>query len=60
VLVGNYAGVDWATDKHDVLVEDEAGEQLVAATFAHDEKGLAGVLGPSGEAGARAGAATAA
>ena len=40
VLVGNYAGVDWATDKHDVLVEDEAGEQLVAATFADDEKGL--------------------
>jgi hypothetical protein len=43
VLVGNYAGVDWATDKHDVLVEDEAGEQLVAATFTHDEKGLAGL-----------------
>jgi transposase len=43
VPVGNYAGVDWATDKHDVLVEDEAGEQLVAATFAHDEKGLAGL-----------------
>jgi transposase len=40
VLVGNYAGVDWATDKHDVLVEDEAGDRLLAATFAHDEKGL--------------------
>src|SRR2546430_14829324 len=40
LLMGNYAGVDWAADKHDVLVADEAGEQLLAATFAHDEKGL--------------------
>jgi transposase len=38
--MGNYAGVDWAADKHDVLVADEAGEELVAATFAHDEQGL--------------------
>ena len=38
--MGSYAGVDWAADKHDVLVADEAGEELVASTFAHDEKGL--------------------
>ena len=38
--MGNYAGVDWASEKHDVLVADEAGEELVAATFAHDEAGL--------------------
>ena len=38
--MSNYAGVDWAADKHDVLVADEAGEELLAATFAHDEKGL--------------------
>jgi transposase len=38
--MGNYAGVDWAADKHDVLVADERGEQLLAATFAHDEAGL--------------------
>ncbi len=38
--MGNYAGVDWAADKHDVLVANETGEELVAATFAHDEKGL--------------------
>jgi len=37
---GSYAGVDWASDKHDVLVADAAGEKLLAATFAHDEKGL--------------------
>jgi transposase len=38
--MANYAGVDWASDKHDVLVEDEHGERLLAATFAHDEQGL--------------------
>jgi transposase len=38
--MGNCAGVDWAGDKHDVLVEDQGGEQLLAATFVHDEKGL--------------------
>ena len=36
----NYAGVDWASEKHDVLVCDETGERLLAATFAHDEAGL--------------------
>ncbi len=43
--MGNYAGVDWATDKHDVLVEDEAGEDLAAATFVHDENGVRGLCG---------------
>ena len=38
--MGNYAGVDWASEKHDVLVCDAAGEELLAATFAHDELGL--------------------
>ena len=38
--MGNCAGVDWAADKHDVRVCDGAGEELLAATFAHDEKGL--------------------
>jgi transposase len=38
--MGNYAGVDWAGDKHDVRVCDQAGEELVSAAFAHDEKGL--------------------
>jgi transposase len=40
VLMGRYVGVDWAAEKHDVLVADEAGEELLAATFAHDEQGL--------------------
>src|ERR1700756_4705225 len=36
----NYAGVDWASEKHDVLIADATGEELLAATFAHDEAGL--------------------
>src|SRR5256886_4578043 len=39
----NYAGVDWASEKHDVLIADEDGEELLAGTFAHDEKGLSGL-----------------
>jgi hypothetical protein len=35
--MGNYAGIDWASEKHDVLIEDPAGVELLAATFAHDE-----------------------
>jgi transposase len=41
--MGNCAGIDWASEKHDVLIEDPAGEELFAATFAHDEKGIAGL-----------------
>jgi hypothetical protein len=36
----NYAGLDWASEKHDVLVADETGDRVLAATFAHDENGL--------------------
>jgi hypothetical protein len=35
-----YAGIDWASDKHDVLVADEAGAEVLSATYAHDEKGV--------------------
>src|SRR5215831_2964773 len=38
--MGNYAGVDWAADKHDVLVAAERGEELLATTFVDDEKEL--------------------
>src|ERR1039458_9463046 len=37
---GNCAGIDWASEKHDVLIEDSAGDELLAATFAHDEDGV--------------------
>ena len=38
--MGNCAGIDWASEKHDVLIEDAAGEELLAATFTHDEDGV--------------------
>jgi transposase len=38
--MGSCAGIDWASEKHDVLIEDPAGEELLAATFAHDEDGV--------------------
>ena len=37
--MGNCAGIDWASEKHDVLIEDPSGEELLATTFAHDEDG---------------------
>src|ERR1700729_2536463 len=40
VTMGNCAGIDWASEKHDVLIEDPAGCELLAATFAHDEDGV--------------------
>jgi transposase len=39
--VERYAGVDWASEKHDVLVQDVDGEAVLASTFTHDERGLA-------------------
>ena len=36
----NYAGVDWAAEKHDLVVQDAAGEELLVASLAHDEDGL--------------------
>jgi transposase len=39
-MESNYAGVDWASEKHDVLVQNAAGEELLSASFAHDEAGL--------------------
>ena len=38
--MGNCAGIDWASERHDMLIEDPAGEELLAATFAHDEDGV--------------------
>jgi transposase len=39
--VGRYAGVDWASEKHDVLVQEADGEQVLESSFVHDERGLA-------------------
>jgi transposase len=38
--MGNCAGIDWGSEKHDVLIEDPAGEELLAETFVHDEDGV--------------------
>jgi transposase len=38
--MGACAGVDWASDKHDLLIADDTGSQLLAATFAHTEAGI--------------------
>ncbi len=29
--MGNCAGVDWASEKHDVLIEDPGGQELLAS-----------------------------
>src|SRR5213080_2027085 len=39
-MESSVAGVDWASEKHDVVVQNAAGEELLAASFAHDEAGL--------------------
>jgi hypothetical protein len=44
VMMGNCAGIDWASEKHDVLIEDRAGEELLGATFSHDEDGISALL----------------
>jgi transposase len=35
-----YAGIDWASGKHDVLVAEQDGDEVLAGTFVHDEKGV--------------------
>jgi Transposase len=37
------AGVDWPSEKHDMLIADETGGEILAATFAHDEHGVRGL-----------------
>ena len=37
---GAVAGVDWAKDTHEVLVEDADGERLWGETISHDEAGI--------------------
>jgi len=39
-IQADLAGIDRASEKHDVLIEDAVGEPLLAATFVHDEDGV--------------------
>jgi hypothetical protein len=36
-MESSFAGVDWASEKRDVVVQNAAGDELLAASFAHDE-----------------------
>lgn len=40
VLRTPFAGVDWASEKHDVVIVDEGGARIVEKTVAHDRAGL--------------------
>ncbi|MDX6706852.1 MAG: hypothetical protein QOI48_2698 [Solirubrobacteraceae bacterium] len=44
-MADRYAGVDWASDKHDVLIEEADGEHVLATTFTHDERGIGALCG---------------
>ena len=39
-MSGRCAGVDWASEKHDVVVQEADGERVLEATFGHDERGI--------------------
>jgi transposase len=38
------SGIDWASQWHDVEIADEHGTRLLAARFAHDERGVCGLI----------------
>ena len=39
-MTGSVAGIDWASEKHDLLIADEDGERLLGQAFMHDEQGI--------------------
>jgi hypothetical protein len=44
-VADRYAGVDWASDRHDVLVQDAGGEEVPATPFGHDKRRLRALCG---------------
>jgi len=38
------SGIDWAAEWHDVDIADEHGTRLLAARFAHDERGICALI----------------
>src|SRR4051794_27656599 len=38
------SGIDWASQWHDVDIADELGTRLLAARFAHDERGVCALI----------------
>ena len=41
--MGNCAGIDWASEKHDLLIENDVGAKVLTAVFPHDEAGIGGL-----------------
>ena len=39
-MAERYAAIDWASEHHDVLVQKAGGEEVLAASFGHDERSL--------------------
>ena len=42
--MGAVAGLDWAAEKHDILIADEQGRVLDAQVIAHTEEGVRGLI----------------
>jgi transposase len=42
--MGNCAGIDWASDKHDVLIANDAGDHIVGKVVTHDHAGLTSLV----------------
>ena len=42
--MGAVAGIDWAAEKHDVLLSDEHGAVIEARVISHDEAGIAELI----------------
>src|SRR3954464_3504750 len=45
------SGIDWASQWHDVDIADELGTRLLAARFAHDERGVCALIAALAEHG---------
>ena len=43
-MAGSVAGIDWASEKHDVLIANEYGERLLARDFRARRAGHHGVV----------------
>src|SRR5258705_9953683 len=39
-----FSGIDWASQWHDADIADEHGTRLLAARFAHDERGVCALI----------------
>ena len=54
-MADRYAGIDWASEKHDVLVAEETGTEVLAATYRARREGAERVVPRAGAFGGGAG-----